>query len=142
MLKTFNDIIDAVKEGGVKRLVIPDAAKTDMQSLEKAAGAGLIIPSFVGDGKEIEDVIKGTSLKSLEHEIIDEKDPDKALSASILSIREGRADILMQGGANHQALIDAVMDAKTVSGRESSRAIFQSFNCRSRKSSFLSPIHS
>jgi len=112
MLKTFNDIIDAVKEGGVKRLVIPDAAKTDMQSLEKAAGAGLIIPSFVGDGKEIEDVIKGTSLKSLEHEIIDEKDPDKALSASILSIREGRADILMQGGANHQALIDAVMDAK------------------------------
>ncbi|HBL22799.1 MAG TPA: phosphate butyryltransferase [Deltaproteobacteria bacterium] len=112
MLKSFNGIIEAAKEGGAKRLVIPAATKMDMKLLGKAAGAGLVIPLLVGDGKVIEDMIEETALKSLKYEIVDEKDPDKVLSTSIQSIREGRADILMQGSVNHQALMDAVMDAK------------------------------
>ncbi|MEN6318217.1 MAG: phosphate acyltransferase [Syntrophaceae bacterium] len=112
MLKTFNDIIDAAKESGAKRLVIPAATKMDMQLLGKATSVGLIIPLLVGDGKEIEDMITETPLKSLEYEIVDEKDPDKVLSTSIQSIREGHADILIQGSVDHQELMDAVMDAK------------------------------
>lgn len=112
MLKTFNDIIDAAKERGAKRLVIPAAAKTDLQLLGKAAGAGLVIPCLVVDGNTIEDMIKETPLKSLPHEIIDEKDPNTSLNTAIEYIRKGRADMLMQGGVYHQALIDAVMDAK------------------------------
>ncbi len=86
--------------------------KQDIDLLCKAAGAGLIIPCLVGDGKTIEGMIKDTPLASLEHEIMDEKEPDKALSAAINLVREGRADMLMQGAVNHQTLMDAVMDAK------------------------------
>jgi len=112
MLKSFNEILEAAREGGIQRLAVPNAEKKDIDLLGKAAGAGLIIPCLVGDGKAIEAMITGTPLTSLEHEIIDEKDPNKALGAAIQRIREGRADMLMQGTVDHQALIDAVMDAK------------------------------
>jgi phosphate butyryltransferase len=112
MLKSFNDIIEAARIGGAKRAAIPAAEKTDISLLGKAAGAGLVIPCLVGDGKAIENMIEGTPLKSLEHEIVDEKDPIKSLGAAIQFIREGRADMLMQGTVDHQSLIDAVMDAK------------------------------
>ena len=112
MLKSFHGIIEAAKSGSIKRLVIPAATMMDMQPLGKAAGAELIIPCLVGGGKAIEDMIEETPLKSLPHEIIDEKDPNKALNTAIKYIREGRADILMQGSVNHQTLMDAVRDAK------------------------------
>jgi phosphate butyryltransferase len=86
--------------------------QADIALLCKAADFSLIIPCLVGDGKTIEGLIKGTPLASLEHEIMDEKDPDKALSAAVNLVREGRADMLMQGAANHQMLMDVVMDAK------------------------------
>jgi len=112
MLRFFKDILDAAKEGGAKKLAVPFAEKKDMDLLGKAAGSGLIIPCLVGDGKAIEGMLKGMALASLEHEIIDEKDPDKVLGRSIRLIREGRADILMQGTVDHQVLMYAVMDAR------------------------------
>ena len=112
MLKSFRDVLEAAKEGGAKRLAASLVDQADIALLCKAAGAGLIIPWLVGDGKTIEGMIKGSPLASLEHEIIDEKRPDKALSAAIRLVREGRADMLMQGAVNHQVLMDAVMDVK------------------------------
>ncbi|HVO68178.1 MAG TPA: phosphate acyltransferase [Syntrophales bacterium] len=112
MLTSFKEIVDAAKLEGAKRLAIYFAEKKDMDLLSKAAGTGLIIPCLVGDGKAIEDMVKGAPLKSLEHEIVDERDPAKALRTAIGIIREGRADILMQGANNHQALMAAITDAK------------------------------
>ena len=112
MLKSFREVLEAAKEGGAKRLAASFVDKNDIDLLGRAAGAGLIIPCLVGDGKTIEGMIKSTPLASLEHEIIDEKGPDKALSAAIRLVREGRADMLMQGAVNHQTLMDVVMDAK------------------------------
>ena len=112
MLRFFKDILDTAKEGGAKKLAAPCAEKKDMDLLSKAAGSGLIIPCLVGDGKAIEGMLKGMPLASLEHEIMHEKDPDKALGRSIRLVREGRADILMQGAVDHQMLMDAVMDAR------------------------------
>lgn len=113
MLKSFNEILEAAKEGGAKRLAAFSVKKKDIDILGIAAGAGLIIPCLVGEGKVMEDMIKGTPLISLEHEIMDEKEPTKVLSTAIKLIREGQADMLMQGTGDHQALMDAVMDAKS-----------------------------
>jgi phosphate butyryltransferase len=90
----------------------PFAGKKDIDLLGKAAGGGLIIPCIIGDGKTTEGMLKGMPLASLEHEILDEKDPGKALGRAIRLIREGRADMLMQGTIGHQVLMDAVMDAR------------------------------
>lgn len=113
MLKSFKEILEAAKEGGAKKLAVSFAKKKDIDLLSKAAGAGLIIPCLIGDGNVMEDKIKGTPLKLLEHEIIDEKNPGKALGRAIGLIRECRADMLMQGSIDHQTLMDAVMDAKS-----------------------------
>jgi phosphate butyryltransferase len=111
MLKVFKGILEAAKKGGARRLAVPLAGKKDMDLLGKAAGDGLIIPCLVGDGKAIEGALKGTPLASLGHEIMDENDPGKALGMAIRLVREGRADMLLQGAVGHQALIDAVLDA-------------------------------
>jgi len=112
MLKSFREVLEAAREGGAKRLATSFVEKKDIDLLGKASAAGLVMPCLVGDGKTIEGLIKGTPLASLEHEIMDEKDPDKVLSAAIKLVREGRADMLMQGAVNHQTLMDVVMDAK------------------------------
>ena len=113
MLRSFKEILEAARDGGAKKVAAPCAGKKDVELLGKAAGSGLTIPCLVGDGKAIEGMLKGVPLASLEHEIVDEKDPDKALGRSIALIREGRADMLMQGSVDHQALLDAVMDARS-----------------------------
>jgi phosphate butyryltransferase len=112
MVKGFKDVLDAAREGGAKKLAAPFAGKKDVDLLSKAAGSGLIVPCLVGDGKAIEGMLKGMPLASLEHEIMDEKDSDKALGRAIRLIREGRADMLMQGTVDHQVLMNAVMDAR------------------------------
>jgi len=113
MLTSFKEIVDAAKEGGAKKLAVSFTQKKDMELLSKATRTGLIIPCLVGDGKAMEGMIKETPLKSLEHEIVDERDPAKALRMAIGLIRDGRAHILMQGANNYQALMAAVMDAKS-----------------------------
>jgi phosphate butyryltransferase len=112
MLNSFRDVLEAAREGGAKRLATSFVEKKDIDLLGKAVAAGLVIPCLVGDGKTIEGMIKGTPLASLEHEIVDEKEPDKALSMAIGLTREGHADMLMQGAVKHQTLMDAIMDAK------------------------------
>jgi len=112
MLRSFKEILEAAKEGDAKKLVVSCVEKRDMDILGKAAVAGIIIPCLVGDGKAIETIIRGTLLASLEYEIMDEKDPGRALNRAIRLIREGHADIFMQGNISHQAFIDAILDAK------------------------------
>ena len=112
MLRSFKEILEAAKEGDAKKLVVTFVEKRDMDLLGKAAAAGLIIPCLVGDGKAIETMIRGTLLASLKYEIMDEKDPGMVLNRAIRLIREGHADIFMQGNVAHQAFIDAILDAK------------------------------
>jgi phosphate butyryltransferase len=112
MLRSFQEIVEAAKKGKVKKLAVSFAEKKDIDLLGNAAGAGLIIPCLVGDGKAIETMIRGTQLASQEYEIRDEKDPGRVLQRAIKLIKEGHADILMQGNIAHQAFIDAIADTK------------------------------
>jgi len=118
MLKSFREVIEAAGKEDTKNLAISFPEKKDIDLLGKAAAIGLVRPCLIGDVKAIEGLIKGTSLASLEHKIIDEKNSDKALNMAIGLTREGGADMLMQGAVSHQALMDAVMDAKRGLGRE------------------------
>ena len=112
MLRSFQEIIEAARKGDAKKLVVSFVENRDIDLLGKAAGAGLIIPCLVGDGKAIETMIRGTLLASMDYEIMDEKDQGRVLQRTIKLIREGHADILMQGKIAHQAFMDAILDAK------------------------------
>lgn len=112
MLRSLKEILEAAKEGAAKKLVVSWAGKRDMDLLGRAAEAGLIIPCLVGDGSATETMIRQTLPASLEYEIVDEKDPGRALTRAMQLLMEGRADIIMQGGTTHQAFLDAILTAK------------------------------
>jgi phosphate butyryltransferase len=111
MIRFFKDILDAAKGEKARRLLTL-AGEPDLDIICRAAAAGFIIPWLVGDGKAIEKMIDKTPLASLEHEIVDEKDPSRALYRAISMIREGRADMLGQGNVDQNTFLNAVLDAK------------------------------
>jgi phosphotransacetylase len=112
MPASFREVIETAQKGGAKRLAISFPEQKDIEILGKAANIGLVIPCLVGDGNAIEGMVKGTSLKSLKYEIVDEKNQKEALGEAIRIVRDGRADMLMQGADTHQALMDAIIDIK------------------------------
>jgi len=112
MAGTFADIIEAARKKAMKRrLAIPSPKKPDMEIIARAAD--LVIPVFLGDGKSAAALVKKSALQSLEHEIVDVKHSGDALRMAIAIVREGRADMLMQGWGDQKTFMNAVLDAKT-----------------------------
>jgi phosphate butyryltransferase len=120
MISTFRDILTRAKEAGKgKRAAMAAPVPRQLKMLEAALQAGLITPVLVGDAKKLEDLCKGTTLAASGCRIVHEPDPAQALARAIALVKKGEADILLQGGADHQTFMDRLSDAKTglMSGR-------------------------
>ncbi len=113
MADTFRDIAEAARNKAAKRLAVTSVKKEDMDVLSRAAKEGLIVPVLVGDGKAVEALVKKSALQSLEHEIVDVKDSGGSLGTAVALVREGRADMLMQGAVDQKTFMKTVLDAKT-----------------------------
>jgi phosphate butyryltransferase len=110
-MQCFEDILEAAT-GGKPRRLVTSLKEEDLDLLCRATGAGYIIPCLVGDRNAIEKLIEGSPLVSLDHEIVDEKDPDSILHRAISLVGERRADILMQGGIDQNALLSITLDER------------------------------
>ncbi len=110
MMTSFKDILDAAKKGGTRRVVVPAPSREDINILSRAAVSGLIVPVLIGKGTSLKTLIGKTPLWSYPHEVLDVEDRKESLSRAMALVREGRGDILMQGGVAHQALMNAVLD--------------------------------
>ena len=112
MISTFRDILTRAKAAGEKkRAAMAVPVPRQLKMLEAAVQAGLITPVLVGDAKKLEDLCKGTTLAASDCRIVHEPDPAQALVRAIALVKNGEADILLQGGTDHQVLIDGVSDA-------------------------------
>jgi len=112
MMKSFEDIVEAAKRAKPARLVTFFRA-ADLGPICRAAAAGFIVPCLIGDRKALEAIAGKSPLAMLEHEIVDEGYPGAGLRRAISLVREKRADILMQGGFDHDTFLSAVLDART-----------------------------
>jgi phosphate butyryltransferase len=112
MMQCYEDILEAAKGTKPRRLVTA-FGEPDLDLICRATAAGFIIPCLIGDGKAIETLIERSPLASLEHEIVDEKDPGRTLHRAISLIRGKRADILMQGSFDQNTFVNAVLDVGT-----------------------------
>jgi len=111
MACTFKEIVKEAKEGGAKkRLAVPSPKKHHLEPLCRAAKEGFVTPLLIGSGKAIKAMVGKSPLASLEHEIVE---ATNATETAVTLTREGRADILMQGGADQKTFMNAVLDAKT-----------------------------
>jgi phosphate butyryltransferase len=105
--------MEAARNKAAKRLAVPSVKKQDMDVLSRAAKEGLIVPVLVGDGKAVEALVKKSALQSHEYEIVDVKDSGGSLGTAVALVREGRADMLMQGAVDQKTFMKTVFDAKT-----------------------------
>jgi len=111
MALNFAEILTDAQKRGRKRLVLaPAREERFIEVISEAVIASIVTPIFVGDGKVIEKLLKGTSISSGNYEIIDVPDYQKAVSTAINMIKENRGDILMQGAVPHQFFVDAIQD--------------------------------
>lgn len=110
MLNSFKEILAAAKLGGVKKLVVPSPVAADLTLLADASAAGLIIPVVVGSGSSLAALIDRSPLAANKYELVDEIDQRSILRRAIAMIRDGSGDILLQGGAAAQELLDAIRD--------------------------------
>jgi phosphate butyryltransferase len=120
MIGTFKDILTRAKDAGEKKhaaIAAPD--RRHLEILDAAVRAGLIVPVIVGDQKMLEDLRKGTSLAASGCRIVHEPEPSRMLPRAIALVKKGEADILLQGGSDHQTFIDRVSDAEAglINGR-------------------------
>lgn len=129
MIGTFNDIVEtARKEGAKKRVAAPLVTKEHIEILSVAAEANLIIPIMIGKERDIKDAVKRTSLASLQYEILDENDSDRALGRAMEMVKKHEADILMQGGTSQKTFINSVLNGErgfVVSKRASFVSVFE-----------------
>ncbi|MFB3925502.1 MAG: phosphate acyltransferase [Syntrophales bacterium] len=114
MIGTFMQIVEKAKEGGAKkRAAIPLLKEQDLNLLQRLAEEGFIVPLLIGNAKETEIIVGKAPLASLEYEIVDVKDSAEALRTAVAFTREGRADILMQGGVDQKSFMGAVLKKET-----------------------------
>ena len=112
MMRCFEDTLEVAGGRTPARLAAP-FQESDLDLICRAAAAGFITPLFIGDGKAIEKHIERSTLSPPGYEILDETDRDRVLQRAISLVREKRADILMQGSMDQNALLNAVLDVKT-----------------------------
>ena len=111
MALNFAEILTEAQKRGRKRLVLaPAQEERFIDVISEAVIVSIITPIFVGDGKVIEKLLKGTSISSGNYEIIDVPDHQKAVSTAINMIKENKGDILMQGAIGHQFFVDSITD--------------------------------
>ncbi len=107
MFNSFKDIVNAARQKGAKKLVIPNPEAADILLLAEATAAGLIVPCLVGNRDAIKTLMAGASL---EYELIAVHDPQLALDGALEILRNGAGDVLMPGNVPAQAVLHALHD--------------------------------
>lgn len=110
MIGTFREILSgAINTGGAKRAVVVLPGRRHCEVLNEAARAGLVCPILVGDGT----VLGGSGSGALpDCRVIHEPESSRALALSRELVRNGEADILIQGDVDQQAFVDGMADAE------------------------------
>jgi len=110
MMRSFEDILEAAKRGGRKKMVVPRPVAADFPVLAQASAAGLIRPCFIGNGGTLKALAGGSFPLEGEYEILEENDPQRVLGRALAAVRDGAGDILMQGGIAAEDLLRALRD--------------------------------
>jgi len=109
--KSLDEFILSAKSRPKRRIAVAVAADRHvLEAIKKACELEIIEPYLVGNKEEIDAIAASLGLKSVQYEVIDEKDPATACSIAVSLIKEGRAEILMKGMVPTAVLLKAVLN--------------------------------
>ena len=111
MIKTLDQMVEAVKGQKIKKVAIAVAQDDDvLKAVHAAKEEKIIIPVLVGDKDEIEKIAASDGLDFSDTEIIDIKDKAEACNKAASLIKEGKADLLMKGFVDTSVVMRAVLN--------------------------------
>ena len=112
MIRSFQDIVkEALVRTPKRKVVVPEPDGATLDVLRDASRLGLVDPVFIGRRRLIEAALADASCPSSNMEIIVVENPREMPSAAITMLREGRADMVMQGTLDLRDLISALAAA-------------------------------
>lgn len=112
MITKLNNIVDKIKEKGLKRVSV--ACGEDPHTIEavgKAVEQGIVKAVLTGNKEKIIEVAKKYKVDYNSFDIIDEPDKKKALSLAISMIQEGQCDFLMKGLIDSALYMRGIIEA-------------------------------
>jgi len=111
MIKTFNEVLGAVKAQGMKTVAVAVAQDEPvLEAIRDAKKNGIANAILVGDKEEIISIASNIGLNVDEFEIIDEKNVNKASLTAVELVSSGRADMMMKGLVDTATFLRAVLN--------------------------------
>jgi phosphate butyryltransferase len=111
MIKTFDEVLNAVKAQTMKTVVVAVAQDEPvLEAIRDAKKQGIANAILVGDKEEIISIASKIGMNIEDFEIIDEKNVTKASMAAVKLVSSGRADMLMKGLVDTATFLRAVLN--------------------------------
>ncbi len=111
MKKSFDEIIDRVKECEMKKVAVAVAQDDQvLEAVEEAKKRGIAQAVLVGDKEEIEKIAAKMGIDLSDYEIIDEKDPIEASLKAVKLAHDGKVDMYMKGLIDSKNFLRSVLN--------------------------------
>ncbi len=108
MLKSFEELVDKVREKGLKKIVLAGAEDFEaLKAITRAHREGLCDAILVGKEDEVRKNLK--SLKA-DFEIVKTRSENETAEVSVRLVSSGKADLLMKGLIKTSTLLKAVLN--------------------------------
>nr|NQU92573.1 bifunctional enoyl-CoA hydratase/phosphate acetyltransferase [Bacteroidota bacterium] len=111
MIKHLAELVEAAKNGKIRKLVLAAAGDEDaMLAVKNATMQGIIEPILVGDMARIKAIAKRIHFDISKLETYNFEDKMEASMQATRLIKEGKGEILMKGNVGTGTLMKAVLD--------------------------------
>ncbi len=111
MLKTFNELIDRLKNLQIKKVAVAMAEdKGVLEALESARVIGAATGILIGDKNKIGDICRSLKIDVNEYEIINIIDESDCVNTAVSLVRDGDAQVLMKGLCSTSAFLKSVLN--------------------------------
>lgn len=114
MLKSFDDIVNRIRNHEAQKVAVAAAADDDvLASVIHAKNEGIALPILIGSQEEIQRIAQEDGLSLEGCEIIDIPDPVEASAKAVELVRTGQAATLMKGLVSTSIILKAALNRDT-----------------------------
>jgi phosphate butyryltransferase len=113
MIKNFDELLQKVKDTSKTIAVVCAHQETALSAVIEARKKRIANSILIGDSKIISEILDELGEDPASFEIIDEKDPTKAVLISTSLVRNGEAHIILKGKIDTTTLMKGVLNKET-----------------------------
>lgn len=113
MIKNFDELLQKVKDTSKTIAVVCAHQETALSAVIEARKMRIANSILIGDSKIISEILDELGEDPASFEIIDEKDPTKAVLISTSLIRNGEAHVILKGKIDTTTLMKGVLSKET-----------------------------